>query len=114
MLSALGWQLTSPHSLIQHSPGKDVEWLAQLTKLPFLVKGILRVDDALRAVDHGASGIILSNHGARQLDRTPATISVLPEIVDALAGAVEVYVDGGIRRGTDALKRWLMAPAVSL
>ena len=83
---------------------KDVEWLVQLTKLPVLVKGILRADDALRAVNHGASGIIVSNHGARQLDTTPATISVLPEIVDAVAGAVEVYVDGGIRRGTDVLK----------
>jgi 4-hydroxymandelate oxidase len=68
------------------------------------VKGILRADDALRAVDHGASGIIVSNHGARQLDTAPATISVLSEIVDAVAGAVEVYVDGGIRRGTDVLK----------
>ena len=83
---------------------KDIEWLARLTKLPVVVKGILRADDALRAVDHGASGIIVSNHGARQLDTAPATISVLSEIVDAMAGAVEVYVDGGIRRGTDVLK----------
>jgi 4-hydroxymandelate oxidase len=83
---------------------KDLEWLARLTKLPVLVKGILRTDDALRAINHGASGVIVSNHGGRQLDTTPATISVLPEIVDAVAGAVEVYVDGGIRRGTDVLK----------
>jgi 4-hydroxymandelate oxidase len=83
---------------------KDIEWLAGMTKLPVLVKGILRADDALRAVRHGASGLIVSNHGARQLDTTPPTISVLPEIVDAVAGAVEVYVDGGIRRGTDVLK----------
>ncbi len=83
---------------------KDIEWLARMTKLPILVKGILRPDDALRAVNYGASGIIVSNHGARQLDTTPATISILPEIVDAVAGAVEVYVDGGIRRGTDVLK----------
>ena len=83
---------------------KDVEWLAGITKLPVIVKGILRSDDALLAVKHGASGIIVSNHGARQLDTTPATIAVLPEIVDAVTGAVEVYVDGGIRRGTDALK----------
>jgi isopentenyl diphosphate isomerase/L-lactate dehydrogenase-like FMN-dependent dehydrogenase len=83
---------------------KDIEWLVQLTKLPVLVKGILRADDALRAVNHGASGIIVSNHGARQLDTTPVTISVLPEIVDAVAGAVELYVDEGIRRGTDVLK----------
>jgi 4-hydroxymandelate oxidase len=83
---------------------KDIEWLARLTKLPVLAKGILRADDALRAVGHGASGIIVSNHGGRQLDTTPATISILPEVVDAVAGAVEVYVDGGIRRGTDVLK----------
>jgi 4-hydroxymandelate oxidase len=83
---------------------KDVEWLAQITRLPILVKGILRADDALSAINHGAAGIVVSNHGARQLDTTPATISVLPEIVDAVASAVEVYVDGGIRRGTDVLK----------
>src|SRR5262245_21182666 len=83
---------------------KDVEWLAQLTRLPVVVKGILRADDALCAVNHGAAGIIVSNHGGRQLDTTPAAISVLPEIVDAVAGAVEVYIDGGIRRGTDVLK----------
>jgi 4-hydroxymandelate oxidase len=83
---------------------KDMEWLAGITKLPVLVKGILRSDDALLAVKHGASGVIVSNHGARQLDTTPATISVLPEIVDAVGAKVEVYVDGGIRRGTDVLK----------
>jgi 4-hydroxymandelate oxidase len=83
---------------------KDFGWLAGVTKLPILIKGILRSDDARRAVHHGASGIIVSNHGARQLDTTPTTISVLPEIVDAVAGGVEIYVDGGIRRGTDVLK----------
>src|SRR4029077_4050275 len=83
---------------------KDIQWLSGLTKLPVLVKGILRTDDALCAVNHGASAIIVSNHGARQLDTTPPTISVLPAIVDAVAGAVEVYLDGGIRRGTDVLK----------
>ena len=62
---------------------KDIEWLAGITNLPVLVKGILRSDDALLAVKHGASGAIVSNHGARQLDTAPATISVLPEIVDA-------------------------------
>ena len=83
---------------------KDIEWLAGITKLPVLVKGILRPDDALFAVRHGASGVIVSNHGARQLDTTPATISVLPEIADAVGGAVELYLDGGIMRGTDVLK----------
>src|SRR5271165_6385893 len=83
---------------------KDIEWLTGMTKLPVLVKGILRSDDALLAVNHGASGVIVSNHGARQLDTTPATISILPEIVHGVGGKVEVYVDGGIRRGTDVLK----------
>jgi 4-hydroxymandelate oxidase len=83
---------------------KDIEWLAGITKLPLLVKGILRSDDALLAVKHGVSGVIVSNHGARQLDTTPATISVLPEIADAVGSNIEVYVDGGIRRGTDVLK----------
>jgi 4-hydroxymandelate oxidase len=92
-------------SLVDTSLGwKDIEWLAGTTKLPVLVKGILRSDDALLAVKHGASGIIVSNHGARQLDTTPATISVLPEIVEIVGNKVEVYVDGGIRRGTDVLK----------
>jgi 4-hydroxymandelate oxidase len=84
---------------------KDIEWLARVTKLPVLVKGILRADDALRAVSRGASGIIVSNHGARQLDTTPATILVLPEIVDAVAGAVEVYVTGGSGVGPTCSKR---------
>jgi 4-hydroxymandelate oxidase len=83
---------------------KDIEWLAGITHLPVVVKGILRSDDALLAVKHGASGVVVSNHGARQLDTTPATISVLPEMVDTVGGKVEVYVDGGIRRGTDVLK----------
>lgn len=83
---------------------KDIDWLTSITKLPVLVKGILRSDDALLSVKHGASGVIVSNHGARQLDTTPPTISILPEIVDVVGSKVEVYVDGGIRRGTDVLK----------
>jgi 4-hydroxymandelate oxidase len=68
------------------------------------VKGIVRADDAIRAVERGAAGVIVSNHGGRQLDASPATIDVLPRIADALAGRGEVMLDGGIRRGTDALK----------
>ena len=97
----------SPYTASLFDPAltwKDIEWLTGITKLPVLVKGILRSDDALLAVKHGASGVIVSNHGARQLDTTPATISVLPEIADAVGSKVEVYVDGGIRRGTDVLK----------
>jgi 4-hydroxymandelate oxidase len=83
---------------------KDIEWLASLTGLPLVIKGIVRSDDALRAVEHGASGIIVSNHGGRQLDTAPATIRVLPGIAEALAGRVEVLVDGGVRRGSDVVK----------
>jgi isopentenyl diphosphate isomerase/L-lactate dehydrogenase-like FMN-dependent dehydrogenase len=72
--------------------------------LPILLKGILTAEDAILAVEHGVQGIIVSNHGGRQLDTALATIEALPEVVDAVAGRCEVYVDGGIRRGTDVLK----------
>lgn len=83
---------------------ETINWLKSITKLPILLKGILTADDAIKAVEHGADGIIVSNHGGRQLDCVPATIDVLPEIVDAVQGRVEVYVDGGIRTGTDVFK----------
>lgn len=83
---------------------RDVEWLRSVTSLPVLVKGIVRPDDAALAIEHGASGIIVSNHGARQLDGAPATIDVLPEVADSVAGRLPVLVDGGIRWGTDVLK----------
>ncbi len=82
----------------------DVEWLRSLSPLPLVIKGILRDDDALRAVEHGANGIIVSNHGGRQLDGAIATINALGEIVTAVGGQAEVLMDGGIRRGTDILK----------
>uniref|UniRef100_A0A8C5MU00 (S)-2-hydroxy-acid oxidase n=1 Tax=Leptobrachium leishanense TaxID=445787 RepID=A0A8C5MU00_9ANUR len=82
----------------------DIEWLKGITTLPIVVKGILRAEDAKEAVKRGVSGILVSNHGARQLDGVPATIDVLPEIVEAVDGKVEVYLDGGIRKGTDVLK----------
>jgi isopentenyl diphosphate isomerase/L-lactate dehydrogenase-like FMN-dependent dehydrogenase len=80
---------------------KDVEQLADESKLPVLVKGIHTAEDALLAVEHGAAGIVVSNHGGRQLDGVAATIDVLPEVVDAIGSQVEVLVDGGIRRGVD-------------
>ncbi|CAF3782944.1 unnamed protein product, partial [Rotaria sp. Silwood1] len=83
---------------------KDIEWLASITKLPIILKGIVRPDDALRAIDYGAKGIVVSNHGGRQLDTSPATIEVLPYIAEAVDNRIEVMVDGGIRRGTDILK----------
>ena len=72
--------------------------------LPVLVKGIHTPDDALLAVEHGAAGIVVSNHGGRQLDGVPATIELLPPIAEALGGRTTLLVDGGIRRGTDVLK----------
>ena len=83
---------------------KDVEWLASISGLPVLVKGVLTAEDALLACESGAAGVIVSNHGGRQLDGVPATIEALPEVVEAVAGRVPVLMDGGIRRGTDAIK----------
>lgn len=83
---------------------KDLEWLRSITKLPILLKGLVRADDAQLAVKHGAAGIIVSNHGGRQLDTAPATIKVLPEIVAAAGDKLEILIDGGIRRGTDIIK----------
>jgi isopentenyl diphosphate isomerase/L-lactate dehydrogenase-like FMN-dependent dehydrogenase len=83
---------------------QDIAWLAGATPLPVLVKGVCRADDARQAVDHGASGLIVSNHGGRQLDGAPATIDVLPEVVAAVGSRVPVLVDGGVRRGADVLK----------
>ncbi len=83
---------------------QDVEWLQSLTELPVVVKGILRGDDARRAVECGVKGIVVSNHGGRQLDGAIATIDALAEVVAAVGDRAEVLVDGGIRRGTDILK----------
>ncbi len=81
-----------------------IGWLRSITKLPVLVKGIVRADDARRAIAAGATGVVVSNHGGRQLDASPATIDVLARIVDAVAGGGEVLLDGGVRRGTDVVK----------
>ncbi|KFQ37268.1 Hydroxyacid oxidase 1, partial [Mesitornis unicolor] len=83
---------------------EDIKWLRGLTSLPIVAKGILRADDAKEAVKIGVNGILVSNHGARQLDGVPPTIDVLPEIVEAVEGKVEVFLDGGVRKGTDILK----------
>ncbi|KAJ6659217.1 hypothetical protein lerEdw1_019263 [Lerista edwardsae] len=83
---------------------EDIKWLRGLTSLPIVAKGILRADDAREAVRHGVNAILVSNHGARQLDGVPATIEVLPEIIEAVEGKVEVFLDGGVRKGTDVLK----------
>ena len=82
----------------------DLDWLAANIRLPVVVKGIMTGDDGKLGADHGAKGIIVSNHGGRYLDTTLATIEVLPEVVQAVAGNAEVYMDGGIRRGSDIFK----------
>lgn len=92
------------HLLDDNLSWGDVEWLRSITKMPVLVKGVARGDDAQHAIAAGAAGIIVSNHGGRQLDTARPTIRALPEVVEAVAGRVEVLVDGGIRRGTDVLK----------
>lgn len=86
----------------------DIRWLRDLWDGPFMVKGITRVDDARRAVDIGASAISVSNHGGNNVDTTPATIRVLPAIVDEVGDQVEVLMDGGIRRGADVVKALAM------
>jgi 4-hydroxymandelate oxidase len=83
---------------------RDLEWLSSQASVPVVVKGVVRGDDARRAVEHGARALWVSNHGGRQLDTAPATIDALPEVTAAVGEHVEVYVDGGIRRGTDVLK----------
>ena len=83
---------------------RDVEWLRAITRLPVIVKGVVRGDDAQLAAAHGASAVVVSNHGGRQLDGAIATADALPEVVEAARDALEVYVDGGVRRGSDVLR----------
>lgn len=83
---------------------RDLERIRGLSDLPLLVKGVLTEEDARLAVDSGADGVVVSNHGGRQLDGVHATIDALPEVVDAVEGRIEVFVDGGVRRGTDVVK----------
>ena len=82
----------------------DLAWLRRITRLPLLVKGILTAEDAVMAVEHGVEGILVSNHGARQVDTVIPAIEALPEVVDAVAGRAEILLDSGVRRGTDVLK----------
>jgi isopentenyl diphosphate isomerase/L-lactate dehydrogenase-like FMN-dependent dehydrogenase len=79
-------------------------WLRSVTKLPLIIKGVLRPDDARKAVELGLDGIVVSNHGGRRLDGMPSSIRMLPGVVEAVNGQAEVYMDSGVRRGTDVLK----------
>jgi L-lactate dehydrogenase (cytochrome) len=82
----------------------DLRWLRKVWPAPIVVKGVLTADDALRAIDEGANGVVVSNHGGRQLDGVAASLRALPEIVAAINGQAEVLMDGGIRRGSDIVK----------
>ena len=95
-------RIFNPH-LAPDLTWSDVEWVVDIVDVPVLLKGVMRPDDAVRAGDHGAAGVVVSNHGARNLDTVPATVDVLAGIVDASRGRA-VLVDGGIRRGTDIAK----------
>jgi len=88
----------------RHFNWNDLEWIQSFAKMPIVLKGILNPDDAEQAVHHGVAAIVVSNHGGRVLDTDPATIEVLPAVVDRVAGRLPVLFDGGIRRGTDILK----------
>jgi len=108
-LATAGKKLDTEHGtfqniLPQRLTWKEVEWLRSRTRLPLLLKGILHPDDARLARAQGVSGVIVSNHGARNLDTAPATIEALPRIADAVGGELTLLVDGGVRRGTDVLK----------
>ncbi len=82
----------------------DLDWLCSTTSLPVVVKGIQTAEDAALCVEHGAAGLIVSNHGGHTVNGLKGTLDTLPEVVDAVAGRIEVYLDGGVRRGTDVMK----------
>jgi isopentenyl diphosphate isomerase/L-lactate dehydrogenase-like FMN-dependent dehydrogenase len=82
----------------------EIKKIVASTKLPFLIKGIMTVAGAIKAVEAGAYGIVVSNHGGRVFDHTPATVEVLPEIYKAVGGRIKIFVDGGIRSGIDVMK----------
>ncbi|CAM0902894.1 unnamed protein product [Alopecurus aequalis] len=90
---------------------EDVKWLQTITSLPILVKGVMTAEDTRLSIENGAAGIIVSNHGARQLDYVPATISCLEEVVNAAKGRLPVFLDGGVRRGTDVFKALALGAA---
>ena len=83
---------------------KDLDWIREVSGLPLMLKGIQSVEDAKLAVKLGVDAIALSNHGGRQYDGAPAPVALLPRVVDAVGGSIEVLVDGGVRRGSDVVK----------
>jgi 4-hydroxymandelate oxidase len=93
---------------------RDVDWLRGVSKLPLVIKGIVRPDDARRAIEMAVEGIVVSNHGGRQLDTSPATLDALPHVVEAVDGRAEVYLDGGVRRGVDVVKALALGARAAL
>jgi 4-hydroxymandelate oxidase len=87
---------------------ETLEWLVDLSPIPVMAKGVVRPDDARRCIDAGAAGLVVSNHGARNLDTCVATAQALPAIVRAVDGSLPVLVDGGIRRGSDVAKALIL------
>jgi len=87
-----------------HSWERDIPWLRSITKMQIWIKGVLTAEDTLLAVKYGVDGVVVSNHGGRQLDGVPATLDALPECVEAAAGRIPVHVDGGFRKGSDIFK----------
>jgi isopentenyl diphosphate isomerase/L-lactate dehydrogenase-like FMN-dependent dehydrogenase len=117
---ALRWSNSSSfteyvHQLLDGSlTWESVDWLRSITTLPLLLKGVLAGEDARLAVAHGVAGVIVSNHGGRQLDGSMATIDALPDVVRGVEGRVPVLIDGGIRRGTDVLKSMALGASAAL
>lgn len=103
-----------------HNWARDIPWLRSVTKMEIWIKGVLTAEDTLKAIETGCDGIIVSNHGGRQLDGVPATLDALPECVAAAEGRIRIYIDGGIRSGTDMFKAlalgaeccWVGRPAI--
>jgi 4-hydroxymandelate oxidase len=93
---------------------RDIDWLSSIVKMPILLKGVLNPDDAERAIQEGVAGVIVSNHGARNLDTVPATADALPLVVEKVEARIPVLVDGGIRRGTDIVKALAMGASAVL
>ena len=93
---------------------RDLEWLRSHTSLPLVVKGVMTAEDAVLAVESGAAGIVVSNHGGRQLDGVAASLDALPEVVEAVGERAEVLMDGGIRRGTDVVKALALGARATL
>jgi 4-hydroxymandelate oxidase len=104
LMTPSSYQGAADAMFVAKASWKDLEWVRSIVRVPLWVKGVLNPLDAQRAVDAGAAGIIVSNHGGRNLDTNPATIDALPRVADIVAGRVPILMDGGIRRGTDVLK----------